>query len=186
MFLTRAREAEAALGAARSQAGALRLALDEHRGPWFEEVAAGVEERVRGAMGRADGLAAELAAERDAAAAARGVHAAERAELEQLLSDARAEAARLDAALSEARGSEAAAEEAAGALQVHAAAARAAAEERAAELRVAQDTLRAMREEVNERWVSSGARFRLGLGVVVGGVSPALPMPVECLPSTVR
>lgn len=38
-------------------------------------------------------------------------------------------------------------------MQVMAAAARAGAEERAAELRVAQDTLRAMREEVNERWV---------------------------------
>jgi hypothetical protein len=52
------------------------------------------------------------------------------------------------AAASEAR---TAAEEA----SVLAAAARAAADERAAELRVAQDSLRAMREECNERWVSN-------------------------------
>lgn len=69
VFLTRAREAEAALGAARMQAADLRAALDEHRGPWFEEVAVGVEERVRAAMGRADALERELAAVREAAAA---------------------------------------------------------------------------------------------------------------------
>lgn len=48
----------------------------------------------------------------------------------------------------------AAAEEA----QVLAAEAQAAADERAAELRVAQDSLRTMREECNERWVSSFSR----------------------------
>lgn len=50
-------------------------------------------------------------------------------------------------AASEAR---AAAEEAA----VLAASVQAAADERAAELRVAQDSLKSMREECNERWVS--------------------------------
>jgi hypothetical protein len=37
---------------------------------------------------------------------------------------------------------------------VLAASARGAADERAAELRVAQDSLKSMREECNERWVS--------------------------------
>jgi hypothetical protein len=76
VFLTRAREAEAALGAARSQAADLRAALDEHRGPWFEEVAAGVEERVRAAMARADALQRELAEAREAAAATEQVRSA--------------------------------------------------------------------------------------------------------------
>jgi hypothetical protein len=235
VFLTRAREAEAALAAARAQAAELRAALDDHRGPWFEEVAAGVEERVRSAMARADELERELAAARAAAAEAErvrpgapwaragpaprggsgrrlprrrepaargpagargwrghgtaaccpGVHpsapglpslstptsaprprsairprpnqqglTAERAELEGLLQDARAEASQLSRQLSQAGDAEAAARDEAEAARVLAAAARAAAEERAAELRVAQDSLRAMREEVNERWVS--------------------------------
>jgi hypothetical protein len=78
VFLTRAREAESALGAARSQAAELRAALDEHRGPWFEAVAAGVEERVRAAMARADALEGEMAAKAEAAAAAEQVGACER------------------------------------------------------------------------------------------------------------
>lgn len=75
------------------------------------------------------------------------------AELEQLLHDARAEAGQLAAQLSQAGAAESAAREEAEGAAVLAAAARGAADERAAELRVAQDTLRAMREEVNERWV---------------------------------
>ncbi|KIZ04864.1 hypothetical protein MNEG_3096 [Monoraphidium neglectum] len=152
VFLTRAREAEAALGAARSQAADLRAALDEHRGPWFEEVAAGVEERVRAAMARADALQRELAEAREAAAATEQALRGERAELEQLLHESRSECGQLASQLSQAGAAEAAAREEAEAAQVLAAAARVAAEERAAELRVAQDTLRAMREEVNERW----------------------------------
>lgn len=214
MFLTRAREAEAALGAARAQASELRAALDEHRGPWFEAVAAGVEERVRGAMARADALEAELAEERGARGAAEKVGgrapgqapggqsflaggctappackpggdccscrrcgrlrrargklallasglqdwAAQRAELEGLLSEARAAAAAAQSEAAAARSAEAVAREDADAAGVREAAARGAAEERAAELRVAQDTLRAMREEVNERWVRAARR----------------------------
>lgn len=77
----------------------------------------------------------------------------ELAELEQLLQDARAEAAQLSAQLTQAGAAEAAAREEAESAQMLAAAVRGAAAERAAELKVAQDTLRAMREEVNERWV---------------------------------
>ena len=93
VFLTRAREAEAALGGARAQAAELRAALEDHRGPWFEEVAAAVEERVRGAMARADALAAELQSVREAAAAADEAHRAQRAELDRLLYESSAEAA---------------------------------------------------------------------------------------------
>ena len=77
----------------------------------------------------------------------------ERAELEQLLHESHAEASQLASQLAQARADSAAACEEAEGARVRAAAARGAAEERAAELRVAQDTLRAMREEVNERWV---------------------------------
>ncbi|GFH15904.1 phosphotyrosyl phosphatase activator [Haematococcus lacustris] len=60
VFLMNLKKAEADLSAAKQECAHYKLAAEKQRGPWFDEVRANVEERVRHAMTRARALEQEL------------------------------------------------------------------------------------------------------------------------------
>eukprot|EP00798_Chlamydomonas_sp_ICE-L_P018915 gene18915-25475_t len=85
MFLLNLKKAEADLAAANQERSQLRLAAEEQRGPWFDQVRAGVEERVKLAMRKADALEEELSQSRAQHKSELGRLHADQEELQELL-----------------------------------------------------------------------------------------------------
>eukprot|EP00878_Enallax_costatus_P010237 GHUV01010686.1.p2 GENE.GHUV01010686.1~~GHUV01010686.1.p2 ORF type:complete len:246 (+),score=109.41 GHUV01010686.1:1218-1955(+) len=152
--MAKLRAAESAAEAATAERDELLLALEAHKGPWMDEVHRSVEQRVKAALTRAEQLEQqqEQAAKQTAEQMKRMQQ--QQADLEAELAAATDRLAELNRVVSAARAAEGEARLAAEEAQALAADAQATADERAAELRVAQDSLKNMREECNERWMS--------------------------------
>eukprot|EP00879_Flechtneria_rotunda_P013727 GHRR01014339.1.p1 GENE.GHRR01014339.1~~GHRR01014339.1.p1 ORF type:complete len:324 (+),score=132.93 GHRR01014339.1:1948-2919(+) len=152
--MAKLRAAEAAAASATAERDELQMALEEHKGPWMDEVHKGVEQRVREALTRAEQLERqeEVTAKQHAARVSHLLQ--QQADLEVVLQEARQREAELKQQLQAERVTAAEAHIAAEEASALAAEAQATADARAADLRVAQDSLRAMREECNERWMS--------------------------------
>ncbi|KAG2428998.1 hypothetical protein HXX76_011242 [Chlamydomonas incerta] len=157
MFLMQLKKAEADLATANQERSQLRLAAEHQRGPWFDQVRAGVEERVKHAMQRSVELEARL--ERQAAE-----HAQQLAELEQRRQDLAAELAAvrgqaddLQHRLTGAEEGQSSADKRCAAAESVAAELRQRLEDLSAENRVLQESVKAMRQECTERWVSEQA-----------------------------
>mmetsp|Transcript_13704 Transcript_13704/g.36706 ORF Transcript_13704/g.36706 Transcript_13704/m.36706 type:complete len:869 (-) Transcript_13704:372-2978(-) len=157
VFLMNLKKAEAELAAANQEKLQLRQAAEKQRGPWFDEVRASVEERVRQAMTRAEALELELESTRQHHHCELQDILGQKADLEEFLAQMRQHEADLEAGLQAARSRQASAEEEA--LQATSAASqlRAKVEALEAEARVSQSNLRSMRQECTERWVSEQA-----------------------------
>ncbi|KAK9814128.1 hypothetical protein WJX72_001015 [[Myrmecia] bisecta] len=150
VFLMRLKRCEAELSAAVRERDVLRLAVEEQRGPWLDDVRAGVEEKVGAALRRVEELEVQLEAAHAAHTAAAERAAEERAELEEFLQTSRHAEADLAARWGTA-GSETKR------LQAELLAAKAIASEAqqraadlAAEHRVFMETIRSMRQECTE------------------------------------
>eukprot|EP00775_Hariotina_reticulata_P005126 gene5126-5366_t len=154
VFMAKLRAAESTAAAATAEKDELLMALEEHKGPWLDEIHQGVEQRVKEALARAEHL--ERQQEQTAKQNAEQLAALQQqqSDLEAALQQERESLAALQQELSQAQTAAADARTAAEEASVLAAHAQAAADERAAELRVAQESLRAMRGEVNEHWMS--------------------------------
>lgn len=61
VFVMQLRSCEEELAAANKERAALKLAVEQQKGPWFESVRAGIEKRVREALQRAEQLEKQLA-----------------------------------------------------------------------------------------------------------------------------
>ncbi|KAG2449899.1 hypothetical protein HYH02_000005 [Chlamydomonas schloesseri] len=164
MFLMQLKKAEADLATANQERAQLRLAAEQQRGPWFDQVRVGVEERVKQAMQRSVELEAKM--ERQAAE-----HAQQLAELEQRRQDLAAElvavrgqADDLQHRLSSAEEGQTSADKRCAAAESAAAELRQRLEDLSAENRVLQESVKAMRQECTERWV----REQAALGRVGG------------------
>ncbi|GFR52416.1 hypothetical protein Agub_g14988 [Astrephomene gubernaculifera] len=164
VFLMQLKKAEADLAAANQERVQLRLAAEQQRGPWFDQVRAGVEERVRQALQRSQELEARLEkreSEHSHQLEALGTH---RAQLEEELAAARRHAEELQRRLDAALESQQRAEDQSAASEAIAAELRQRLDNLAAENRVLQDSVRSMRQECTERWVNEQA----ALGLVGG------------------
>ncbi|KAF6265548.1 hypothetical protein COO60DRAFT_963050 [Scenedesmus sp. NREL 46B-D3] len=157
VFMAKLRAAESAAAAAGTERDELVLALEEHKGPWMDEVHQGVETRVKHALIRAQ----QLEQQQEEAAVRHEAHLQQlrqqQADLEAALGQAAQAQAALQQQLAAAEAAAAEARAAAEEAAVLSAEAQAAADARAAELRVAQDSLRCMRQECNECWMSERA-----------------------------
>ncbi|PNH11227.1 hypothetical protein TSOC_001940 [Tetrabaena socialis] len=213
LFLMQLKKSEADLAAANQERAQLRLAAEQQRGPWFDQVGntgrtrgagaqrsggeraalaapaaaqphaadvrarapigpnpalplpamrcaqvrAGVEERVRQALQRSQELEGRL--EQQAAEHGSRIQAIEsqRAQLESELSASRGQGAQLEAALDAALAAQQRAQEQGASAEAAAGELRQRLEELSAENRVLQESVRSMRQECTERWVSEQA-----------------------------
>ncbi|KXZ51070.1 hypothetical protein GPECTOR_14g55 [Gonium pectorale] len=163
VFLMQLKKAEADLAAANQERSQLRLAAERQRGPWFDQVRAGVEERVRQALQRSEELEAQL--QRREVEHARQLQDMEtvRQQLEEELAAVRVSAEDLQLQLSSAVDAQCGAESRSASADAAVAELRHRVEELAAENRVLQESVKSMRQECTERWVSEqAAQGRVG------------------------
>ncbi|EFJ48943.1 hypothetical protein VOLCADRAFT_117392 [Volvox carteri f. nagariensis] len=154
VFLMQLKKAEADLAAANQERAQLRVAAEQQRGPWFDQVRAGVEEKVRQSLQRAEELEARL--ERRAAEHAAQMEAMreQHAKLEEQLGAARQHVQELQSGLASAVKSKECSERLCAAAESAAAELRRELDNLAAENRVLQESMRSMRQECTERWAN--------------------------------
>ncbi|GLC36974.1 hypothetical protein PLESTB_000172500 [Pleodorina starrii] len=157
VFLMQLKKAEADLAAANQERAQLRLAAEQQRGPWFDQVRAGVEERVRQAMQHSQELEVRMERREAEHGARMEAMQAQQSKLEEQLNAARQHAQELQERLESAVGSRQSAENLSASAEAAAREARKELDNLAAENRVLQDSIRSMRQECTERWVNEQA-----------------------------
>ncbi|GAX73677.1 hypothetical protein CEUSTIGMA_g1128.t1 [Chlamydomonas eustigma] len=154
MFLMSLKKTEADLAAANLERGQLKLAVEHQRGPWFDEVRAGVEERVKQAMRRAESLELDVESMKDKHAEELKVLRGQLLDLEDFLGAIRAKESSLEAQLSEAVQARSRAEAEGRHSTAASAELRNQLEALSAERRVLHDNVASMRQECNKSWAS--------------------------------
>jgi chromosome segregation ATPase len=155
MFLMSLKKTQGDLQECEQERDQLRLEVEQQRGPWFDQVRAGVEERVKKAMQRADHLEAELESTLARHKVENEALIAQRSDLEEYLGALKSSHEAIEMRLAEAEGARVEAEVKAGRASDGEGEARRLAEGLLADKRVLQETLAAMRLECTERWVSA-------------------------------
>ncbi|KAL0044645.1 hypothetical protein WJX82_003896 [Trebouxia sp. C0006] len=157
VFLMRLKRCEGDLVSAVQERDELRLAVEDQRGPWFEEVRAGVEERVKAAMSHGGLLQAEL----DGLKACRGKALNEAysrtSQLQEQLGEQQQQLEETGQELSRCQQALDRNQEAAAATQHNLSQLQQRCDELAAENRVLMEGSRSMRQECNEAWMKQEA-----------------------------
>ncbi|GIL75342.1 hypothetical protein Vretimale_8019 [Volvox reticuliferus] len=151
------KKAEADLAVANQEREKLRLAAEQQRGPWFDQVRAGVEERVRQALQHSQELEARFERREAEHTAQMEALREQLAKLEEELSAAQNHAHLLHQRLESTSDAKERAENRCTAAEIAAREVQKGLENLAAENRVLQESIRSMRQECTERWVKEQA-----------------------------
>ncbi|GLI62014.1 hypothetical protein VaNZ11_004589 [Volvox africanus] len=157
VFLMQLKKAEADLAAANQDRAKLRLAAEQQRGPWFDQVRAGVEERVRQALQHSQELEARFERREAEHTAHQEALREQLTKLEEELHAAQNHAQVLQQRLESTNDSKDRAENRCTAAEITAREVQKGLENLAAENRVLQESIRSMRQECTERWVKEQA-----------------------------
>ncbi|GIL51226.1 hypothetical protein Vafri_7292 [Volvox africanus] len=157
VFLMQLKKAEADLAAANQDRAKLRLAAEQQRGPWFDQVRAGVEERVRQALQHSQELEARFERREVEHTAEQEALREQLTKLEEELHAAQNHAHLLQQRLESTSDAKDRAENRCTAAEIAAREVQKGLENLAAENRVLQESIRSMRQECTERWVKEQA-----------------------------